>query len=52
MAIVLEKGPPKMVEGGPLGPHWQNPRINPVFNKNLISVEPLKERMILLAVSA
>ena len=27
----LEKGPPKITEGGPCDPHWPISRINPVF---------------------
>ena len=32
----LKKGPPKITEGGPLGPHWPIFRINPVhlYSKN------------------
>ena len=39
----LEKGPPKITEGGPFDPHWSISRINPVTFITIIPTHLLRQ---------
>ena len=39
----LEKGPPKITEGGPFDPHWSISRINPATFITIIPTHLLRQ---------
>ena len=50
----LEKGPPKITEGGPFDPHWPSSRINPDYphvNQYILCFLPARGKLVMQQVT-